>query len=53
MAFSILATIIQLHIMYYVDLYAIIDAYNLKRNRYKKLPTKNQPIKKPYPCFSS
>ena len=41
MAFSILATIIQLHIMYYVDLSAIIDAYKLKRNRYKKLPTKN------------
>ena len=36
MAFSILATIIRLHIMNYVDLSAIIDAYKLKRKRFKK-----------------
>lgn len=53
MAFSILATIIQLHIMDYVDLYAIIDAYKLKRKRFKKHPKINQPIKKHHPCFSN
>lgn len=36
MAFSILTTIIRLHIMNYVDLSAIIDAYKLKRKRFKK-----------------
>ncbi|MEJ7677290.1 MAG: IS4 family transposase [Segetibacter sp.] len=36
MAFSILATIIRLHIMNYVDISAIIDAYKLKRKRFKK-----------------
>ena len=36
MAFSILATIIRLHIMNYVDLSAIIEAYKLKRKRFKK-----------------
>jgi Transposase DDE domain/Domain of unknown function (DUF4372) len=33
MAFSILVTIIRLHIMNYVDLSAIIDTYKLKRKR--------------------
>lgn len=42
MAFSILATIIRLHIMTYVDLSAIIEAYKLKRKRYKK-DTKPKP----------
>jgi Transposase DDE domain/Domain of unknown function (DUF4372) len=37
MAFSILVTIIRLHIMNYVDLSAIIEAYKLKRKR----PTTN------------
>jgi hypothetical protein len=36
MAFSILATIIRLHSMNYIDLSAIIDAYKLKRKRFKK-----------------
>ncbi len=36
MAFSILATIIRLHIMNYLDLSAIIEAYKLKRKRFKK-----------------
>lgn len=35
MAFSILATIVRLHIMNYVDLSAIINAYKLKRKRVK------------------
>lgn len=35
MAFSILATIVRLHIMNYVDLSAIIDTYKLKRKRTK------------------
>lgn len=36
MAFSILATLIRLHIMNYADLPAIIDAYKLRRKRFKK-----------------
>lgn len=36
MAFSLLATIIRLHIINYVDLSAIIDAYKHKRKRFKK-----------------
>lgn len=35
MAFSILATIVRLHIMNYVDLSAIINTYKLKRKRVK------------------
>ncbi len=49
MAFSILATIIRLHIMNYVDLSAIINAYKLKRRRYKKYPKTKLPIKKTTP----
>lgn len=49
MAFSILATIIRLHIMNYVDLSAIIAAYKLKRKRFKKNPKPKQPIKKMAP----
>ena len=49
MAFSILATIIRLHIMNYVDLSAIINAYKLKRKRYKKHPKPKQPLKKTAP----
>ena len=49
MAFSILVTIIRLHIMNYVDLSAIIDAYKLKRKR-PKTHTKYIPrIKKSTP----
>lgn len=44
MAFSILATIIRLHIMNYADLSAIIDAYKLKRKRFKK---DNKPAHEP------
>ncbi|MEJ7676860.1 MAG: hypothetical protein WKG06_03070 [Segetibacter sp.] len=36
MAFSILATIIRLHIMNYVDISAIIDAYKLKKKAVQK-----------------
>ncbi|HEY1871844.1 MAG TPA: IS4 family transposase [Chitinophagaceae bacterium] len=36
MAFSLLTAIIRLHIMNYIDLSAIIDAYKLKRKRFKK-----------------
>ncbi|MEO9004727.1 MAG: hypothetical protein ABI288_08310, partial [Ginsengibacter sp.] len=49
MAFSILATIIRLHIMNYVDLSAIFNAYKLKRTRYKKHPKPKLPIKKTTP----
>ena len=35
MAFSILATIVRLHIMNYIDLSAIIETYKLKRKRVK------------------
>ncbi len=49
MAFSILATIIRLHIMNYVDLSAIIDAYKLKRKRFKKKSKPQQLIKKTIP----
>jgi transposase len=48
-AFSILATIIRLHIMNYVDLSAIIDAYKLKRKRFKKDNTPKPSAKKPTP----
>ena len=53
MAFSILATIIRLHIMNYVDLSAIIDAYKLKRKRFRK-DNKPEPLpKKQYACFAN
>ena len=45
MPFSILATLIRLHIMNYVALSAIIEAYKIKRERHKKdSPTKTPPI---------
>lgn len=40
MAFSILATIVRLHIMNYVSLTAIIETYKAKRQRVKKEPDK-------------
>lgn len=46
MAFSILATIIRLHIMNYIDLSAIINAYKLKRKRIKSNTHPNAPMKK-------
>ncbi len=49
MAFSILATIIRLHIMNYVDLSAIIEAYKLKRKRFKKDSKPKPPPKKTTP----
>ena len=49
MAFSILATIIRLHIMNYVDLSAIIEAQKLKRKRFKKNTKPSQPVKKKEP----
>jgi Transposase DDE domain len=49
MAFSILAAIIRLHIMNYIDLSAIIDTYKLKRKRIKSNAPPNQAVKKKAP----
>lgn len=49
MAFSILAAIVRLHIMNYVDLSAIINAYKLKRKRVKKKDKPNLSPKKLIP----
>ena len=49
MAFSILATIIRLHIMNYIDLSAIIDTYKLKRKRIKSNQPPNALVKKIVP----
>lgn len=49
MAFSILATIIRLHIMNYIDLSAIIDTYKLKRKRIKSTPNPNEVVKRKAP----
>jgi hypothetical protein len=46
MAFSLIATIIRLHIMNYVSLSAIIDTYKLKRKRIKSTDNPNPPPKK-------
>jgi hypothetical protein len=46
MAFSILATIVRLHIMNYIDLSAIIDTYKLKRKRVKRNATTGPAIPK-------
>jgi hypothetical protein len=54
MAFSILATLVRLHIMNYVDLSAIIDASKLKRKRFKKdNKPKHSPKKTTPPAFQS
>ncbi|MES2702500.1 MAG: IS4 family transposase [Bacteroidota bacterium] len=49
MAFSILATIVRLHIMNYVGLSAIIDAYKLKRKRIKSKASPGTAISKQTP----
>lgn len=49
MAFSILATIIRLHIMNYVALSAIIDTYKLKRKRIKSTANPNPTFEKTVP----
>lgn len=45
MPFSILATLIRLHIMNYVALSAIIETYKIKRKRHKKDSTIKKPPK--------
>ena len=49
MPFSILATIIRLHIMNYVALSVIIEAYKQKRKRVKKTDNPKPPLKKKIP----
>jgi hypothetical protein len=52
LAFSILASIVRLHIMNYISLTAIIDTYKAKRSRLKKNDYKPpQPIKSTPPAF--
>ena len=46
MAFSIFASIIRLHIMNYVSIPAILEAYKIKRVRNKKSATQNTTRKK-------
>lgn len=49
LAFSLLATIVRLHIMNYVSLSAIIETYKAKRTRNKKQPDKPPPKQKRTP----
>jgi hypothetical protein len=49
MAFSILAAIVRLHIMNYIDLSAIIDTYKLKRKRRTSKAPPNENTKKKEP----
>jgi hypothetical protein len=52
MAFSILAAIVRLHIMNYVDLSAVIETYKLKRKRQRSNPHPDkEPKKKAPPAF--
>jgi hypothetical protein len=52
MAFSILAAIVRLHIMNYVDLSAVIETYKLKRKRQRSNPHPDkEPKKKVPPAF--
>ena len=51
MAFSILATIVRLHIMNYVDLSAIIDTFKQKRQRKKSTRYLDKPKKEQHPAF--
>ncbi len=51
MAFSILATIIRLHIINHVDLSAIIDTYKLKENALKKITNLSPQLKKQHPLL--
>jgi hypothetical protein len=52
MAFSLFVTIVRLHIMNYVSIAAIIEAYKLKRKRKKKEQTFKPALKKSFPCFA-
>ena len=49
LAFSLLATIVRLHIMNYVSLSAIIETYKAKRSRSKKQAHKPPPKQKNTP----
>jgi len=51
MAFSILATIVRLHIMNYIDLSAIIDTFKQKRKRIKSNQESHKPKKEQHPAF--
>lgn len=51
MAFSILAAIVRMHIMNYVDLSVIIEAHKIKRKRPKALQTKADHQKRHLPAF--
>ena len=51
MAFSILAAIVRMHIMNYVDLSVIIETYKIKRKRPKAAQTKPAPKKTFLPAF--
>ena len=50
-AFTILASIVRLHLMNYVGLTSIIKKYKLKRTRVKKEPPKNALKKRIHPQF--
>lgn len=52
LAFSILASIISLHLMNYLSLTSIIETYKLKRKRVKKEPDKVTTKKKHTPTFA-
>jgi len=51
MAFSILATIVRLHIMNYIDLSAIINTFKQKRKRIKSNKSPDIPKKVQHPAF--
>ncbi len=51
MAFCILATMVRLPIMNYVDVSAIIDAYKLKRKQIKSNAPQQTPQKKEHPAL--
>jgi hypothetical protein len=52
MAFSILASIVSLHLMNYIGIAAIIEKYKQKRKRAKQnTPTKMKPKEKAPPYF--
>ncbi len=51
MAFSILAAIVRMHIMNYVDLSVIIETYKIKRKRPKAVQTKPPPQKAYLPAL--
>ena len=56
MAFSILASIVSLHLMNYISIAAIIEKFKQKRKRIKPDPDrlpKKKPKEKPPPCFQA